>query len=200
MQPQYSRYYTYIRPLTRNKFIRSYATTVFSLIAIAIFGFYAIRPTIITILSLQKTIDQQRSVLSTVVEKRDSLAKGRANYESLEPDVKTKLQNLIPSQPDLPVVSAILGSLIIKNEATISGIQFQPVDLTPLSSTPNKDAAIQESDLSFSILGSYDEVTNILTSLKKLERLITVKTVTMNRLDGGTILAIVNAKTYFLKN
>lgn len=200
MQPKFSRYYTYVKPLTRNKFVRSYATTIFNLIAIAIFGFYAIRPTVITILSLQKSITEQQMVLESVVSKRDSLAKGRANYESLDPEIKTKLQNLVPTQPDLPVISAILGSLVTKYEATVAGIQFQPVTLDPINLTPNKDAAVSEAELSFSIQGTYPQLMGILESIKKIERLISIKSVSMNRLEGGIILMVVNAKAYYLKN
>lgn len=200
MQPHFSRYYTYIKPITRNKLVRSYATTVFNLIAVAVFGFYAIRPTVMTIISLHKSLDEQKAILNSVVEKRNSLAQGRANYESLDNDIKSKLQNLIPSQPDLPVISAILGSLTSQSEATLSGIQFQPVDLTPQSTTANKDATISEAELSFSVQGTYNQIGEILQNLKKIERLITVKTVTLNRLEGGSILMVVNAKAYYLKN
>lgn len=200
MQPRFSRYYTYIRPLTRNKFVRSYATTIFNLIAIAIFGFYAIRPTVITILSLQKSITEQQAILSAVVSKRNSLAQGRANYETIDASVKTKIENLVPSQPDLPVISAILGSLATKYEATVAGIQFQPVTLDPINLTPNKDATINEAELSFSVQGSYPQVTGILASIKKLERLLSIKSVSMNRLEAGSILMVVSAKSYYLKN
>lgn len=200
MQSKYSRYYTYVKPIARNKFVRSYATTIFNLIAISIFALYAIRPTVITILALQKSVNEQKNILTSVVEKRESLAKGRANYESLDPSVKTKLANLIPNQPDLPVISAVLGSLITRYEATVAGIQFQPVTLEPLNTNPNKTAAIQETELSFSIQGTYNQLGGILESLKKIERLISIKSISMNRLDGGMILMVVNAKAYYLKN
>lgn len=200
MQPKFSRYYTYVRPIARNKFVRSYATTIFNLIAISIFAFYAIRPTAITILALHKSLDEQRSILESVVSKRNSLAQGRANYEALDPIVKNNLRNLVPAQPDLPVISAILGSLTTKYEATLAGIQFQPVILNPLVITPNKDAVISEAELSFSIQGTYTQLAGILKSLKQLERLITVKTVNLSRLDAGSILMVVNAKAYYLKN
>jgi Tfp pilus assembly protein PilO len=200
MQPKYSRYYTYIKPIARNKFVRSYATTIFNLIAISIFAMYAIRPTVVTILALQKSVAEQKSVLDNVISKRESLAKGRANFEALDPSVKTKLANLVPNQPDLPVISAVLGSLVTRYEATVAGIQFQPVNLEPLVLSPNKDASVQEAEFSFSIQGTYNQLSGILESLKKIERLISIKSISMSRLDGGTILMVVNAKAYYLKN
>ncbi len=200
MKPTDSRYYTYIKPLAKNKFIRSYATTIFNLIAVSIFGFYAIRPTIVTIISLHKSLAEQKSILESVNSKRDSLALGRSNYQALDPSVKEKIQNLIPTEPDLPVISAVLGSLATKYEATIAGIQFQPVTLDPLTSNLNKDAVINQTDLSFSIMGTYQQLSAILQSIKKIERLLTIQTVTMNRLEGGNILMVINAKAYYLKN
>jgi hypothetical protein len=83
MQPKFSRYYTYVKPLTRNKFVRSYATTIFNMIAISIFAFYAIRPTVVTILALHKSLSEQKTILENVVSKRNSLAQGKANFEGL---------------------------------------------------------------------------------------------------------------------
>jgi Tfp pilus assembly protein PilO len=161
---------------------------------------YAIRPTVVTILALQKSVAEQKSVLDNVISKRESLAKGRANFEALDPSVKTKLANLVPNQPDLPVISAVLGSLVTRYEATVAGIQFQPVNLEPLVLSPNKDASVQEAEFSFSIQGTYNQLSGILESLKKIERLISIKSISMSRLDGGTILMVVNAKAYYLKN
>lgn len=200
MQPQFNRYYTYIRPLARNKVFRSYATTIFNLIAIAIFAFYAIRPTVTTIVSLEKGINEQNTVLEAVTKKRDDLAKGRANFENLDQDTRDKLNTLIPNEPDLPLLSAILSSLIEQNQATVSGIQFQSVDLIPPSNTLNKNPEISSTDFSFSIQGQFDQINAILTEIKKMPRLINIKSLSINKLSSGSILVVVNANTFYLKN
>jgi Tfp pilus assembly protein PilO len=49
-------------------------------------------------------------------------------------------------------------------------------------------------------MGTYQQLSAILQSIKKIERLLTIQTVTMNRLEGGNILMVINAKAYYLKN
>ena len=62
----YSKYYTYIQPLARHPVIKTYGSTIFSLIVITFFIFYAIKPTIETILILQKKLVDSTTVLEQV--------------------------------------------------------------------------------------------------------------------------------------
>jgi hypothetical protein len=58
--PKYSRYYTFIKPVIEHRFVRSFAPYIFSLLTVIIMMVFAIKPTISTILNLQKDLENNQ--------------------------------------------------------------------------------------------------------------------------------------------
>jgi len=200
MNPKQSRYYTYIRPLTRNKFVRTYSSLIFSLITIAIFSYYAIRPTVTTILSLQKSIEEQNQILNTLKEKVGHLVSGKQNYENIPTDTKVKLTNLIPDNPALPQLINSLTYAADTAEASISGIQFQPVELENQKTQIIKEAELKEIEFTFNLQGDFPNLMAALTTLKRLDRLVTINTINFNQQAESPLVMSVSGKAYYLKN
>lgn len=193
---KYSRYYTYIKPVTENKFVRSYSPYIFSLITIAILLISAIRPTVETVLSLQKEIDNNKKVLETLKDKGKNLILGNNNYESLGQDLQTKLQRAIPQNPD---VASLVKSLKLGLESSASStIQIQPANLIDSSSEQSK-LALGNLVFTFNIEGSYDKFLNILTNLDSASRLINIDSISITRQQAGSAVLSINGKAYFLK-
>lgn len=199
MNPKTTRYYTYVKPFLKNKVVRTYSSVIFTLLTISIFAVYAIRPTVLTIISLQKSIVEQQALAEKLKIKVNSLSLGKSNYERIDPDTKNKLINLIPIAPNLPRVLYSLSQMAEQNQATLSGIQFQPIDLDPINPVPNKNAVLSELDITFSFQGRYSQHVVILNELKKLDRLIEIQSVTMNRQEANSILMTITGKAKFLK-
>lgn len=199
MNPQYSRYYTYIKPLLKNPVIRTYGSFVFSLITITIFTLFAIRPTLLTIASLQKSIDQHKEVLTQLNTKIDNLTLGQKNFDNLDPVVKKKLLNLVPAST---AVSNLIDSLAVDSlalQASISGLQLQPVELVDVSKNISKNITVKEIDFTLNAQGSYTQLTNFIDKVSKSSRLIYIKSINFNKSVEGSLLMTMNAKAYFLK-
>ena len=162
MGPRRNRYYTYIRPVLRNKFVKTYSSVIFSLVTIFIFSFYAIRPTVTTILSLQKSIQEQNGVLNSLKEKAANLVEGKNNYEKISPTTRDKIEYLIPNDLRLSTVINSLSTATQTSEATISGIQIQTVALQPLEGKPSKASQISEIDFSFNAQGEFENMMKLL--------------------------------------
>lgn len=200
MNPKASRYYTYIRPALRSKFVKAYSPLIFSLITITVFSFYAIRPTVTTILSLQKSIDEQTSILNRLQEKVRNLTQGKQNYENLDDGVKTKLNNLVSDNPALAQLINSIGSIAQESEASISGLQFQTVDLEPKKNILNKDAAITGVDFTLISQGTFPRLMRLLTAIKRTDRLISISSINFVQPSEGSLIMSINAKAYYLKN
>lgn len=200
MNPKTSRYFTYIRPIIRSKFAKTYSSLIFSLITILIFSFYAIRPTVTTILSLQKSIDEQTSVLNRLQEKVRNLSQGKQNYENIETGIKTKLENLVPNNPALPQLINTLTYIANQSEATISGLQFQEVNLENKKNLLSKDAPITQVDFVFSTQGTFPNLMSLLTALKRTGRLVTITSINFTQPPETNLIMSINGKAYFLKN
>lgn len=200
MNPQKSRYYTYIRPLMRNKFARTYSSLIFSLITISIFSYYAIRPTVTTILSLQKSILEQTQVLTDLKSKVDNLVQGKKNYEEIPAETKSKMDSLVPADPNLTQIINGLTFAAQEAQATVSGIQFQPVDLTVQSNQVSKNAQVNQVEFTFNAQGEFPNLMRMLDIIKRLDRLISISSINFTQpLDGSLVLSL-TGKAYYLKN
>lgn len=200
MNPKASRYYTYIRPALHSKFIRAYSPLIFSLVTIAIFSFYAIRPTVITILSLQKSIDEQTSILKRLQEKVTNLTQGRQNYENIDADIKIKINNLVPDNPALAQLINSINYLAQESEASISGLQFQIVKLEPRNNVLNKDAPITQVDFTLVSQGTFPRLMRLLTTIKRTDRLISISSINFVQPPNTGLTMSISAKAYYLKN
>lgn len=199
MNPQLSRYYTYIRPVFKNKQVQTYSSLVFTIVTISIFSIFAIKPTLETIVGLQKSITEQQQVLESLKEKSENISIGKKNYESIDPSTKIKLLKTLPDKPESIRIINMLYNLASQNEASISGLQFQPVTLLPNPLTLNKKPELAEVAFNFNLLGSYQQTQNTLNSLLKSDRLITLESLIINRNEGGSLILTVNAKAFYLK-
>ncbi len=199
MNPQYSRYYTYVKPIVNNAYVKTYSTLVFSLIAITIFSLFAIRPTVKTILGLQKNINEQKETLNKLTEKSQNLETGRKNYQNIDPNLKAKVDALLPSKTNIPDFVDEITLLSLRTQASISGIQFQPVEIDNNAPASTTDPKLQEISFTLNALGQYNQLLNLLNALNYSSRLISINTVSFNKTELGTLVMSVNGKAYYLK-
>lgn len=198
MNPRFSRYYTYIKPILRNTTVKTYSPIVFSIVTMFIFGLFAVKPTISTIISLQKSIQEQKQVLEKLTTKAENLSLGKSNYQNIDPATKIALNNLLPDKTDLPTLIDDLASLSNGLEASVSGLQFQPVNLVGQPVKLKKDAKLQRVDFTYNLQGTYPQFNEFLNRLANSKRLISVQSVTITRSGETGLLMSLNANAYFL--
>lgn len=199
MNPQYSRYYTYVKPIVTNPYVKTYSTLIFSLIAITFFSLFAIRPTTKTILGLQKSINEQNQVLNQLTEKSQNLETGRKNLEGINPDLRNRIDSLLPSKTELPRFIDQLSLLALQNQASISGLQFQPVEIEGSSNSDTSLPTLTELSFTFNAQGQYAQLLNLLNSISNIDRLVSIDTVGFSKTDPGGLLMSVNGKAHFIR-
>lgn len=187
MNPYYSRYYTFIKPILRNKQVQNYSSISFSLILIIIFVIFAIKPTLETIVSLQRSITQQKQIYQQLLKKADNLSLGRKNYQALEESLRTNMEGLVPDKTDIAGLLAALNLAALENQASISGIQIQPIELTQVTPLSRGDKK-EEVSFTFNITSTYGHAIDFLDALKRSPRLIAIKSVAFGKKEGETIL------------
>lgn len=194
----YSRYSTYVKPLTRNPLVKTYGTKIFTLLVMSIFIFYAIKPTVETILVLQKKLDDSNLVLKQIKEKTSNLAKAQQNYENLDQIVKDKIEAYVPDNVGLKSVILELETTAKKYEASISALQIQPLNLE--IQKENAVGSISEIEFTFNVEGEYQTLISILQDLKSSGRLISINNISLSKLSEGTALIMsLSGKAFYLK-
>lgn len=190
----------FIKPIFKNRIIKSYGYFVFSLTTITVFSLFAIRPTFATIISLHKTLNEQRGVLDQLNTKTNNLSLGKKAYDNLDPTVQDKLFSLAPNSTSIPGLIDNLYELASRNEASVSGLQFQPTELLGAPKKLSKDAKLEEIEFSLNIRGTYPQFINFISSLVTSNRLINLKSISFNKSVEGFLTMSINATAYVLKN
>lgn len=194
----YSRYFTYIKPVTRLPIVKAYGSTIFTLLVMVIFILYAIKPTVETILVLQKKLADSMVVLEKVNQKSNNLSEAKTNLENLDPRLKSKLQALIPDAVDLKSIIQNLEATARLHEASVSALQIKPLVLE--TKTDNKPGTLTEVTFTFNTEGKYEDLILILEDFKKSARLISIESLSLSKLTEGTGLVMsVSGKAYYIK-
>lgn len=194
----YSRYFTYIKPVTKLPIIRTYGSTIFTLLIVLILIFFAIKPTVETILVLQKKLTDTESVLQKVTQKTNDLSMGKQNYDNLDPAIKNKIQTAIPDNVELKSVIQTLEQIALRNEASVSALQIQPLTLEP--KIDHAIGAISEVKFTFNIEAKYQNIISFLQDINISSRLITIDSVSLSKAgEGSGLIMSIIGKGYFIK-
>lgn len=197
---KYSRYYTYIKPVAQNKFIRSFAPYIFSLLTIIFLVIFAIKPTISTILNLQKSIDENKQVLKQLNDKADSLTLGKRNLQALGPETLNKINTLLPSQANVTTIITSLQKVPLGNQASISALQVQPVNLIDNTIDIQKARLnLAEVEFTYNVQSSFQGLLATLQNLSKSPRLININNIVLSKQIDNPMVLSITGKAYFLK-
>ncbi len=194
----YSRYFTYIKPITRLPIVRTYGSTIFTLLIILIFIFFAIKPTVETILILQKKLSETTDVLNKINKKANDLSLGKQNFDNLSPDIKNKILSSIPDSVELRSVTQTLEQAAKQHEASVSALQIQPLIIE--TKTEVGVGTVSEIDFTFNVEGDYKKLTLLLQDLNTSSRLIRVDSLSIsNTSDNSGLIMSISGKAYYIK-
>lgn len=209
----YRRYYQNIAPILKNRKTQAYTMVILSLFAISFFGFFAIRPTLKTIATLQKQIEDRSLVDQKLEDKINALIAAQEEYRRAEP-ILPAIYGLLPEKAEITSLLIQLENLVDNRSSTVSAISFEPIVLygeEPVPVAPNNPATGESlqnvlsshtaapSAFSFSVTfsGPYRELVNILSRLTKLDRIVTINSAEFSLASSQTAISqlTVNMKT-----
>lgn len=194
----YSRYFTYVKPVTKLPIVKNYGPTIFSLLTITILVFFAIKPTVETILVLQKKLADSNEVLQKITQKANNLSLGKENYDNLDQTVKGNILALIPDTVSLRSIIQSLEQAALRNEASVSALQIQPLIVETKSS--NQISSVAEISFIYNTEGSYENLVALLQELKISNRLISIDSLSMAKTnEGSSLIMSLTGKAYYLK-
>ena len=194
----YSRYFTYIKPVTQLPIIKNYGSTIFTLLTMSLLIFFAIRPTIETILVLQKKLADQDEVLQKVTQKAKNLSLGKKNYDNLDQNIKEKISAGVTDTVSLKSLVQTLEQTAKVHEASVSALQIQPLVVN--IKIERQTGVLSEIFFTFNIEGAYKNLIAILQDLKSSSRLISIDSLSLSKSnEGGTLIMSLSGKAYYLK-
>ena len=167
---------------------------------VSFFRIFALRPTLTTITSLQKAIVQQNQILDQMVQKIETIKTAKNNYLAINASSRDQLDRLVPNDTALPSLIEELRAVARSYDASISGLQFESLDLDGKPTTLIKTPAEKEILFTLNMKGSYTNLSQFIDSLTKIDRVITIESVTMRGTTDDQISMSINAKAHYFKH
>lgn len=196
---RYFRYFTFILPIRNIPFVKNYGPTTVTTLVMIIFILFAIKPTVESIIVLQKKVADANKILTQIDQKTKDLNLAKQNYESLDNSTIFKIQSAIPDTITVNTITSSLEQFAIKSEASISALQLQSITIEPKKDSQVRKLA--EVEFTFNIEGTYPKLILVLQNLKKTNRLITISSLSFRNTEeqNPNLVMSIRGKAYFLK-
>lgn len=172
----FKRYSKVLEPLLTKPQNRVYTATILSFLVVSLFLWYAVRPTLQTILSLRREIIDNIEVSKLMEEKISALVQAQATYQDIQADLPL-LDQALPETPEPISALLALKSLATATNASISGVQLPKVDLD--NSTASLSANTSPSQTPHTIItlnvdGTYTTMKAFLDGIMNLRRIMAI--------------------------
>jgi len=173
-----------LRRYYRMPSVQTSMTLVLSLFVVSFFIIFALRPTILSIVSLKKDIAESQKTLKTLVVKVENLQKASVELDKIRPFLLT-LNNEIPNNgarysPLVSVVEQLATSSLVQLESESLGptLLFSRV-LSPFALNIGQNIVVLP--FTVRVVGTYPNTYDFLRKLVSLERIIAIESVTVSR-------------------
>jgi Tfp pilus assembly protein PilO len=153
-----------------------YTSLILSLIALSVFGLFAINPTLSTIAKLQKEIEDSKVLSQRLEDKIADLATLQQSYKKLENDIPTVFE----SMPNAPLVPILIGQIqSIARDSSLRVVQIQNGEAELFAQV---DPSRKYYFYTFSVVadGAYENILNFTDNLTNLQRIVSIKAVSIN--------------------
>ncbi len=144
-----SKYYNLI-PILKEKKIQTFYSLVLTLIAISICIYFAINPTVSTIVQLTKQLEDSKLIEQKLSEKISNLQTLQQKYNLIQQDLPL-LYEALPETPKVPPFQGQILAIAQRTTATLSQLQTSEVELlmkkTAKPTTPGATSAPQQTSL-----------------------------------------------------
>ncbi len=188
---QYRKYYHSLEPILAKPKTRVYSTVIFFFLVVALFGWYAVKPTIQTILSLRREIVDKKSVNQKMDEKIAALIEAQSILDAVGQRV-SYIEDATPKNPDAVVVVRQLRDIATNTGASISAIQVASVPVMP-NATVSASKAYTVKQINFpitmSIEGTYQTLSTFLKNILAIRRVFTIDSISFSpnkKQDAGS--------------
>lgn len=193
--PIVNKAYKRLTPLIGSKKTASYFTLTLSLFTLSFFGIFAIRPTLITAISLIKKVSDLRKLYTDYENKIGNLIRAQGEYEKIREELPL-IDAALPSNSSFSGLAKTIEKFAAQENFTINQFQIDPV---PISNPPSSGKLY---DYEFTLVGSgrYSSLSSFLSHLTNWKRIVNIKSLEFTQAGGtasGQIRLSLKASTYY---
>lgn len=186
---------------------RAYLELVLSLVAITIFSAFAIRPTILTILELNKEINTKEDTLAKLNTKITNLQSANEELVAVSEDL-TYVKQAVPSLAEPEQFIRQIEGLTSKHSVSILGLSASDVVLLGSAGSVKRSKETvelprnaSEVPITLSVTASYPSLLSFLKDLENLRRPIKIDSLSFNSTQTDEvkkIILVISGRTPYL--
>lgn len=152
---------------------------ILTIFAIIFFGIFAIRPTLATIVELNKKIDDQKIVVEKLEKKATALATAQSEYLLIEDKVPL-IDAAIPKTNSLDTLLKQIEGIAASLNAPIDSIQVDEI-IFPEELDNEKDVGtVLELPLNITISSTFMDIKEFMVLLSKIKRLVSIESISFS--------------------
>ncbi|NCN59084.1 hypothetical protein COW99_01230 [Candidatus Roizmanbacteria bacterium CG22_combo_CG10-13_8_21_14_all_38_20] len=170
--------YYKLRKSFQSKHKHAYMMLILSLFTMSFFGLFALRPTLVTIATLNRQIKDSREIDRRLTEKLNVLVQAQAEYEVIAPFL-SKINQAIPEYPEYTELLADLEEIREASGSAVSKLGIGTVEIK--SSIPG------QVDLAVASEGGYLSLEDFINLLLTNERLLTINSLGFNSKEENVL-------------
>ena len=167
-------------PRIKNKKAASYLTITLSLMAFSFFGLFALRPTLITAVSLIKSVSDLKALNTEYENKIAGIIKAQSEYEQMRGDLPL-LSTALPDNAYFDQVASVFEKLAQTSNVTVAQIQM---DSTSVSKAKSR-GMIEKFGFVVIGTGDYPSISSYINHILNWRRIITLSSLEFVH-DGST--------------
>lgn len=186
------REYLKLLPNMQQENTRIITTLILTFAAMSFFGIFAINPTLSTIVTLKKQLSDSQLVHKKLATKISNLSTIQQQYSQLGPDLPT-VYDAIPQTPHIP---GLMGQIFALSKNT--NVQTTSLAVSNIQLTGGKKPIESSYEFYLQAQGSYVDLINFTKSLTKINRIISVESISINKdIKLNTLALDIRGRGYF---
>lgn len=173
----------------------SYFTLTLSLLTLSFFGLFAIRPTLVTAISLIKKVSDLRKLYVDYEDKIGSLIRAQSAYEQIRNDIHL-FDKALPTNPSFSKLARAIEKFASQEDFVINQFQIDPVPI----SAPGATGKLYDYGFVLVGTGKYSVISAFLNHLANWQRIVNIKSLEFTQTAGtssATLRVSVKATAYY---
>jgi len=207
-----SRYGKRLKTLSQRPVAQASLVLIFSLLTVSFFGIFAIKPTLVTIAELMRSIRDKEEVNIQLQNKIEALALAQANYEKIKPYLED-VEKIIPQEVSFLHLLSEINLIAWEKQVVLEGGRFGEFVLVRTeeglvikeeeqeATASATKTPLSELTFSLNLSGDYQNLKKFLGELAKIDRLIIMEE-TIFQTEGTeevSLLVDIQAKAFYLE-
>lgn len=172
--------YLELMPDFKQEKTQKYITIALTLIASIVLGVFALGPTLSTIASLQKQLEDDKFVEQKLREKINNLSVLQQKYAGLEKDLPV-INDALPKTSQIPLLTAQVQAIANESNVRITNYQTFEAEVSHQAVSTKKFASY---NFTVTTQGTYQDMTVFLDKIVNFQRIVAIDSITITKVAG----------------